>query len=116
MHAGWKGILNGVVEEMRHYLKGETDVIIGQGICSEHFEVGKEGQGYFEDKYSDKYTVKSDDKISIDLRRIIYDSLKSYANINHINQCNVCNNNDLFSYRMGDTLKRNLSIIWREHD
>lgn len=113
VHAGWKGILNGIVSEMRRYMKQETKIVIGQGICAKHFEVQNDVREFFEDKYGSKHIEKQQDSYLIDLRSIIIDTLKNSGDIHNIDLCNVCNRDELFSFREGDTLKRNMSIIWR---
>lgn len=116
VHAGWKGVLNGIVSEMRKLMKGETRIVIGQGICPEHFTVQDDVMKFFEDKYGRRHIEQSKNVFSVDLRSIIEETLKNSGQIEHIDMCNVCDNDKLFSYREGDTLKRNMSIIWRANE
>lgn len=113
LHAGWKGILEGIVEESLKIFSGETQTLILQGICEKHFIVEKDVMEIFLKKYGEKYIKENKEKFSIDLRNIIFDILKNVSSVNNVSICNVCNKDKLFSYREGDIYKRNMSIIWR---
>ncbi len=114
IHAGWKGIINGIIENLRDLLKNESSVIIAQGICEKHFEVRNDVKQVFSDKYGEEFIKRTpNDKFTIDLRKIIHNILKDKADIHNIHLCNMCQNDKLFSYRKGDLKYRNMSIIWR---
>ncbi len=117
VHAGWKGVLKGIIDEMAKMFKGESKVIIAQGICEKHFIVDDDVKSLFVDKYSDKYCSLTDNnKTQIDIRQIINDSLKPFCEISNMELCNVCEHELLFSYRNGDVKERNMAIIWRENE
>lgn len=117
IHAGWKGVLEGIIDEMPKIFKGESKVVIAQGICKKHFIVDNDVKNLFVNKYSDKYCSLTDNnKAQINIRQIINDSLKPFCEISNIELCNVCEHELLFSYRNGDVKKRNMAIIWRENE
>ncbi len=114
LHAGWKGIIEGIVEESLKLFKGETEVVVLQGICEKHFVVENDVMEIFRKRFKDSYIKRVENKFSIDLRKIINDILDKDAYVKNIDLCNVCSKDILFSYREGDTLKRNISVIWRK--
>lgn len=77
IHAGWKGTVNGIVNEVMHVLKKEfhsdpLDIVagIGPSICAENYEVGAEVIEAFEKTFSNHnqlITNRHDDKAHIDL-------------------------------------------------
>lgn len=113
VHAGWKGILGGIIESLNDILEGESEVLIAQGICMEHFEVDFDVMKDFRERFGDRYIEMRKDKFHIDLRNIISDILSDKAQIHNLRLCNVCMNDILFSYRNSDIKRRNMSIIWR---
>ncbi len=117
VHAGWKGVLNGIIDEMPKIFKGESKVIIAQGICEKHFVVDDDVKSLFINKYSDKYCSLTDNnKTQINIRQIINDSLSPFCEISNMELCNICKHELLFSYRKGDLKKRNMTIIWRKNE
>lgn len=113
VHAGWRGIANGIVEKMRDMFHNASEVLVINGICASHFEVEDDVKAIFEKKYGSDHIAKTG-KYLIDLREIINEILKDDAEIFNANICNICNYDKLYSYRMGDADKRNLSIVWRD--
>jgi len=115
VHAGWRGIANGIVEELAGKMKGDSKVIIAQGICQNHFEVKSDVMHLFSNKYGDEHII-SDKKGSyrIDLRSMIEKILSDHAEVSHIKLCNICESGKLYSYRQNSAEERNLSIIWRK--
>lgn len=112
VHAGWKGVAGGIIESMKRNFRGETKVLIAQGICENHFTVKDDVASQFAEKFGESRIQRKND-IKIDIRGIINDELDGYAEITNMNMCNVCNTKDLFSYRENDEKHRNLSLIWR---
>lgn len=115
VHAGWKGIIGGIIKELKKKLKGESRVLIAQGICAEHFAVKEETALLFERNFAKEFIEREREK-KVDLRGILNNELKNSAEIKNLNICNVCDKESLFSFRSGDEKKRNLSIIWRENE
>lgn len=81
-HCGWKGIVNGIIKNTLNKifeLGGKTEnlaVALGPGICKSHFEIKED----ISDKFSDypEFIIRSDDKISVDLRGIIKKQLGNF--------------------------------------
>ena len=115
VHAGWKGISNGIIGKMKDNFKGETKVLIAQGICKEHFTVQNEIAKNFDKNFGPKW-VERKENISVDLRGIINDELRNSGEIFNLHLCNVCNKDKLFSFRENDKKHRNLSLIWRDDE
>lgn len=113
VHAGWKGIIEGIVEELALLLKGDSSVLIAHGICSEHFMVDYEVMKLFSERFTEEQISLQEGKFHIDLRKIIENILIEKAEIYHLHLCNICSSDLLFSYRNGDEKQRNMSIIWR---
>ncbi|HAF08343.1 MAG: Multi-copper polyphenol oxidoreductase, laccase [candidate division TA06 bacterium 32_111] len=114
LHAGWKGIIEGIVEESLKIFKGETEVVVLQGICEKHFIVEDEVKELFRKRFKESYIRREGEKFSVNLRKIINDILSKESDVKNVDLCNVCRKDILFSYREGDTLKRNISVIWRK--
>lgn len=114
LHAGWKGIIEGIVEEGLKIFKKETKTLVLQGICDKHFIVEEDVKNLFLKRFGENYIKPVDKKFSVDLRRIIIDILQQGSDVESIELCNVCRKDILFSYREGDINKRNISIIWRK--
>ncbi|MEJ5307069.1 MAG: polyphenol oxidase family protein [candidate division WOR-3 bacterium] len=114
IHAGWKGIIEGIVEESLKFFKKDTRTLVLQGICDKHFIVEEDVKKLFEKRFGESYIKPVDKKFSIDLRKIVVDLLKQRSDVENIELCNVCRKDVLFSYREGDIDKRNISIIWRK--
>jgi|GEM_PF-2274728 hypothetical protein len=115
VHAGWKGVVGGILNSMKRKFKGESKVLIAQGICGEHFIVKEDVASQFAERFS-KSRIHRENNIKIDIRSIINDELNGCAEIANLNMCNVCNKEQLFSYRENDIKYRNLSLIWRENE
>lgn len=117
VHAGWKGIAGGIAEALGGRLKGESKCIIAQGICAGHFTVEEDVMRIFSKRYGDDYIERHENgSFSIDLRRIVNDVLAESSQVMHIEMCNVCEREKLYSYRCGNADERNLSIIWRSDE
>lgn len=114
VHAGWRSIAGGIIDSLNMLLGGHSAVLIGQGICSEHFTVGRDVMEVFEKKFGSAYIESAGDGYTVDLRAIIESRLKENTDIYHLNLCNICSNEILYSYRKEKTTKRNVSLIWRE--
>lgn len=114
LHAGWKGIIEGIVEESLKFFKKDTKTLVLQGICDKHFIVEEEVKNLFLKRFGENYIRPVEKKFSIDLRKIVVDILERGSDVENVELCNVCRKDILFSYREGDIEKRNISIIWRK--
>jgi YfiH family protein len=111
IHAGWKGIYLGIVENTIEIFKNkfsvhvkDIEVYIGPHIHSCCYEVGKNFEDIFNSKLQDN---------KLDLSRIVFNKLKNLgvANIFDVNKCTFCQSSHFFSYRQNKTSERMLSLI-----
>ncbi|MEO0289237.1 MAG: polyphenol oxidase family protein [candidate division WOR-3 bacterium] len=114
LHAGWKGIIEGIVEESLKFFRNDTKTLVLQGICDKHFIVEEDVKNLFLKRFGESYIKHFDKKFSVNLRGIIVDILKQRSDVESVELCNVCRKDILFSYREGDIEKRNISVIWRK--
>ncbi len=110
-HAGWRGILGGIVPgtaEALHTLGSDTKHIavhIGSGICADHFEIGPDVVPFFESyKEAIHHIGTGDDKkILVDLKRIIRRQLTDTGitedHISDANECTYCLEETYYSFR-----------------
>lgn len=110
-HAGWKGSLNNIVEVVikkmvNHYGSNVGNIIaaIGPsiGVCC--YEIGKDVELLFKDKYSNQEIIsKRDGKLFLDLWHVNRINLLNAGvkeeNIYLSNFCTGCNLDTLYSYR-----------------
>lgn len=111
IHAGWKGIYLGIVENSINIFKNkffvnakDINVYIGPHIRSCCCEVGKEFENIF------NLNLKNN---KLDLSEVVINKLKmlGVTNIFDVNQCTFCQSDYFFSYRRNKTHKRMLSLI-----
>ncbi len=118
LHAGWKGLFNGIIEEGVSKIKYPQRAFsfIGASARDCCYEVGKdflenaEKAGIPLDK---RYFKFERDKIKFSMQEVAKEKLKS-SSINHIvdiSLCTICREN-LFSYRKGDFQERILTFAW----
>lgn len=103
VHAGWKGLLDGVIENtVSKFLsaRDELHVWFAPSICQQHFEVGFEVADLFS-LYSDALAPSANDKkILLDLVCVAANKLKALG-VHHLyysEQCTYSTEN-LFSHR-----------------
>ena len=117
VHAGWKGLKDGIIEESINLIKNHVDniidieVLIGPSISKKNYEVQKEFIDYFGSEFIDEI----DNKLFCDLKGIAKSKLKSFGlkNIIDINQCTYENKN-FHSFRRDRTSKRMIGLIYYE--
>ncbi len=108
IHAGWRGVLNGIIEmtitHMRDQFNVEPDNLltaIGPGLQKECFEVQKDVFSLFDGKYLTETQNKN--KQLLDFQSFIIDQLKDSGvidvNIFHSGICTKCRETDYYSYR-----------------
>lgn len=102
VHAGWKGLVNGVIENALARFSAPRESIsvwIGPGICQKHFEVGEELLAKFSN-YNAQIVSGEGQKYHIDLAGIAETILQKQGviNIQRSNACTYCRD-DLFSFR-----------------
>lgn len=108
VHAGWRGVVSGVIENAVLKMQkefnckiGGINVILGPGIRSCHFEIKKDIINQFK-KYKE-FIINKDDKIFVDLPGIIKSQLLKLKlpekNIKDSNECTYCMADKYFSNR-----------------
>ncbi|RMD46628.1 MAG: peptidoglycan editing factor PgeF [Aquificota bacterium] len=117
IHAGWRGLFNGILENGVKYLinKEKAFAFIGPSARDCCYQVGDD---FVEEakKYGisiNKKYFKFDDGIKFSMQEVAKDRLKT-AGINHIidiSLCTICKEN-FFSYRKGDFENRLLTFAW----
>lgn len=126
IHAGWRGLDNGIISEtitkLNKYPNSDIVAFIGPAIGQECFEVGREVlESFISKNSSDKrFFIESQnqDKYMCDLRKIaeqrLLESGLKIDNISNKSICTRCNTNWFFSYRNSSTTGRFATLIWKE--
>ncbi|MBD3244889.1 MAG: peptidoglycan editing factor PgeF [Candidatus Moranbacteria bacterium] len=106
-HAGWRGILKGVIENSLEKIKKlgagpeNLQIEIGPGIQSCHFEIQSDIKKHFL-KFPGRIQERNN-KIFIDLNSIVKEKLIQKGvekkNITDQNECTFCKNKKYFSFR-----------------
>ena len=119
-HAGWKGIVNGVIESfIKQFESNDSLVHFGPAISQQAFEVGEEVYQQFVDKdpLLSYALVQKGDKYQLD----IYQAAKIVLNglgidsITGGGECTYIQREDYFSYRRdGKHSGRMAHLIWLE--
>jgi len=105
IHAGWRGIVNGIAENGITLFKEEFNsdpkeikVLIGPGICHHHFDIGPEIADSFKEK-----TKLNNGRIFVNLKSEAKNRLLSSGlllkNITIHPGCTFCSSKKYFSYR-----------------
>ena len=122
-HAGWRGIVDGVIESLiKSFDCNEENLIVhlGPAISKSSYEVGLEIKSQFisKDKSFESCFSFENDKYYLDLYRAAKMVLKSYG-INSISggdRCTFKEAGEYFSYRRdGEFSGRMAHLIWMEH-
>lgn len=121
VHAGWKGLSNGIIENSVNALTSPEKLLawIGPCISSSHYEVGAD---VYENcinhsaSLENGFEIINDDHWNCDLVKITKILLKN-CGVGAIYECNLCTyeNSDLFySYRRDGKTGRTASMVWME--
>jgi len=126
IHAGWRGLLNGVIENTIHKMNmspHELLVWLGPAISQKYFEVGADVKNSFceNDQHTEKaFRAISDQKWLADIYYLAKMRLKAFG-ITDIyggsvmdDYCTFANKADYFSYRRDGETGRMASLIWIE--
>ena len=126
IHAGWRGLNNGIIQntiqKLNNINTNEILAFIGPAINQECFEVGAEVYQEFTTSNSQNsqfFTAsKNANKFMANLRKIaelilINCNIKP-ENISNSNICTKCNHKWFFSYRENNKTGRFATIIWKE--
>jgi len=124
IHAGWRGLLNGVIEntiEKMNMLPNELLIWLGPAISQKHFEVGFDVKNSFCEKHSEAekaFHLISDQKWLADIYALAKIRLnlcgvkQIYGGSVSDNYCTFANEVDYFSYRRDGVTGRMASLIW----
>lgn len=112
-HAGWRGLVDGIIDEMvKIFQDGGCHI----GPLLDSFEIQKdECFDMILSKYGDKYFYYSDNKIFFDFKRAVVDTVKSIPH--SIDGRNTSDYKELASWRRdkvkGDGTQNRL-VVWRD--
>jgi len=119
-HAGWKGIVNGVIESFIQEFNGDDLIVhFGPAISQKNFEVGQDVFSEFINKDKDlaQAFIDSGDKYKLDIyqaARIILNKL-GVKRISGGDECTYAQKDKYFSYRRdGAESGRMANLIWFE--
>ena len=125
IHAGWRGLGIGIIEEAINKINSSNDLIVWLGPCisQENFEVGHDVYEFF--NKNDKNCISafieiSKDKFSLSLTKAAELKLKSlgvqfiYGNGITQNYCTYNEVDKFYSYRRDKLTGRMASLIWIE--
>lgn len=123
-HSGWKGSLNNIAKAMIDALKSSFNsnledivVAIGPSIGPCCYEIGRDVEGLFNEKFTDidDIIIARDDKLYLDLRKVNRINLLNRGikneNIVESSFCTACNTDILYSYRKENTKDRMIASI-----
>ncbi|MGH1463047.1 MAG: peptidoglycan editing factor PgeF [Neptuniibacter sp.] len=123
-HAGWRGLLDGVLEQTLKVFPDPEEVCVwfGPAIGPEAFEVGEEVVEQFVSKQTEAQAafvpvVGKNDKHLADIYQLATLRLRS-AGVTNITGCDMCTYSDdkhFFSYRRDGQTGRMASLIWLEN-
>jgi len=108
VHAGWRGALNGVIENTLNEItkigkNGKINVAIGPCIGVKNYEVGEEFYSMFvkKSKKNDKFFLSTKNKLLFDLRKYVNSKFKDRAikNVENIDFDTFSVNENFFSAR-----------------
>lgn len=124
IHAGWRGLLNGVIENTLHKINlpaNELLVWLGPAISQNHFEVGSEVRDSFCEKHGEAekaFKSISNQKWLADIYMLAKIRLHAYG-VSQIygasmteEYCTYAHHKDYFSYRRDGETGRMASLIW----
>ncbi len=118
VHAGWQGMLIGVVENS---IEGMLDLgaethnmkaIIGPTISAKNFSATKERYEEVKSKEPSAAVVLSNGEYAVDIRKGVKNQLANYQI--KTTDLNICTfeNTDVFSFRRDPVTGRNATVVW----
>lgn len=119
IHAGWRGLANGIIANTLAQIKSPAkDIIawIGAGICKHHYLINEEHKNHLQesiDNTTDCFSLVKADMWSADLYQMAALQLNALGvqSITHSKLCTY-ENESFYSYRFDKTSKRQASLIW----
>lgn len=113
LHAGWKGLENGIINNpLVHSIEPEW-AFIGPHISAPNYEVGSEFKNYFQDSPA---VFEQNNRLCFDLGQEAIRQIQSLYNDIPVEQSSQCTfeNDDLHSYRLNKTSERNWNVFFYE--
>ena len=116
IHAGWKGLIGGIIEnffkKVHNIDKSEFKVLIGPSISKKRYEVDQFIFALFS-AYSNQFPYNNNGKYNMDLRNIANEILlrQGISDVTISSECTF-DNQSFFSYRRDKTSGRFISLIW----
>lgn len=120
IHAGWRGLANGIVKNTITAMRSNSNDLmawVGPAISQPHFEVGKEVQQLFCEKFSFAkryFQVNKRDRFQADTIGLVIEHLK-HLGVKQIyggNLCSYAQADTFYSYRRDGLTGRMASLIW----
>jgi YfiH family protein len=114
IHAGWRGLYDGVIPNALSMLPPDPIVAIGPAIGPCCYEVGEDLASQFREKFGDEVIqTEPGQKPHLDLQRAAWIQLekKGIANVDIANICTHCHPDLFFSYRRDGSTGRMMSFI-----
>ncbi|OCH98761.1 polyphenol oxidase [Legionella jamestowniensis] len=119
VHAGWRGLVNGVIENTIHKMQSSPSRLmawIGPAICQSCFEVGDEVLQIFQHHYPDslQYFRPQGSKWHANLPKLAEQVLNN-SGVLAVYQSELCTfeqKNDFYSYRRESQTGRMATLIW----
>jgi YfiH family protein len=114
IHAGWRGLYDGVIPNALSMLPPNPIVAIGPAIGACCYEVGEDLASQFRDKFGDDViTTEPDRKPHLDLQRAALIQLQKLGieDLEVANICTHCHPDLFFSYRRDGSSGRMMSFI-----
>lgn len=122
VHAGWKGLFRGILDEtvkilVRDYKVDPKKIRVGfgpfiHGCC---YEVGPEFLDFFSRRFLERKNTRKRVKYSFDMLYFAYDQLAGagvgQSQVRDVGVCTFCGGGEFFSARRGDLKERMFSII-----
>ena len=121
-HAGWRGLITGVIESLLESLECEGDdlvVHLGPAISMSHFEVGEEIRSLFLSKNNnfERSFLLKNNKLYLDLydaAKVIFEGF-NVVSISGGDRCTFEESKHFFSYRRdGNKSGRMAHLVWME--
>lgn len=111
VHAGWKGLANGVIASTLKNLRGEWMAWLGPAIGPCHYEVGTEVRQAFE---SGMGFSERGDRWMMDLKRVARAQLEQAGvrRVTSAEECTFCLPDRYYSYRRDGVTGRMAGLIW----
>jgi polyphenol oxidase len=117
IHAGWRGLLNGIVESGFEHFNQGSYYLVGPHITQPYFEVGSEVLSAFGEKYKNAsgYFKQHGDRFLFDMKGLINDIAASekMLPLADLHACTYSLTDLFFSYRRDGECGRQASAIWR---